>query len=60
MSALNTNSDIELKNMKKHFAKQIEFGKMTKRTLLDGDLKILLKNAYIDRFLRSSFINSSG
>lgn len=42
------------------FLKYSEIGRVTGKPLMDGHLNNLLKNTFIDRFIRESFINSSG
>ena len=57
---MHTNADVELKEMKKTLTQLTGIGRMTGKTILDGHFNNLLKSSIADRFLRSSFTNSSG
>ena len=60
MSASTTNTDYELKDMKRILLQNNELGRVTGKPLMDGHFNNLLKNTIIDRCLRESFINSIG
>ena len=55
MCTINTNSDVALVRMKDHLTRLLTLGVVSKKPLIDGHYETLIKSAYVDRQLRSSF-----
>lgn len=59
MNTMNTNNDIELYSFESHFKNISKTGYVTKKAIINDHFTCMIRNAHIDRLLRSAFINDT-